>query len=126
MLSSIAFHHPHLTNARTSSYYVNCIHEDALALSLLRRRHLRRSEVPVNTETTNIRCVRKEERQIVIATDSRRQLVILSGCLTKAPANKLSEGPIARSQSAKRTARGGSRPLQQRTGKTLHPQIGQE
>lgn len=98
MLSSIAFHHPHLTNARNSSYCVNCIHEDALALLRLRRRHLRRSEVPVNTETTNIRCVRKKEREIVIATDSRRQLVILSGCSTKAPANNLPEGPIARSQ----------------------------
>jgi len=62
MLSSIAFHHPHLTNARNSSYCVNCIREDTLALSWLRRRHLRRSEVPVNTETTNIRCVRKKER----------------------------------------------------------------
>jgi hypothetical protein len=72
----------------------------------LRRRHLRRSEVPVNTETANIRCVRKKEREIVIATDSRRQLVILSGCSAKAPVNKLPEGPIARSQKRRESGEG--------------------
>src|SRR5580700_4621827 len=56
--------------------------------------------------STNIRCVRKKEREIVIATDSRRQLVILSGCSAKAPANKLPEGPIARSQKRRGNGKG--------------------
>jgi hypothetical protein len=46
------------------------------------------------------------KREIVIATDSRRQLVILSGCSTKAPANKLPEGPIARSQKRRENGEG--------------------
>jgi hypothetical protein len=50
--------------------------------------------------------MRSEEREIVIAADSRRQLVILSGCSTKAPANKLPEGPIARSQKRRENGEG--------------------
>ena len=42
----------------------------------------------------------------MIATDSRRQLVSLSGCSAKAPANKLPEGPIARSQKRREDGKG--------------------
>jgi hypothetical protein len=48
----------------------------------------------------------EREREIMIATDSRRQLVILSGCSAKAPVNKLPEGPIARSQKRRENGKG--------------------